>query len=71
MQIGKNHKPIIPASERKPHVKCAEPYEEIQLDFGGPIQSEKDQEIHSPHVLIVFQNNHLLKSLIKPMHLKL
>ena len=41
-QIGKNHKPLIPASKKKPHIKCAEPNEEIQIDFRGPIWSEKE-----------------------------
>ena len=27
-------------------INCSEPNEEIQLDFGGPITSEKDQDIH-------------------------
>ena len=45
-EIGKNSKPIIPASKWHPCVSCSEPTEEIQMDFGGQITSKKDQEIH-------------------------
>ena len=44
-EIGKNHKPVIPASKRQPLINCSEPNEEIQLEFGGRITSEKDQDI--------------------------
>ena len=44
--IGKNLKPVIPASKRKPLLPCTEQNEEIQIDFGGPITNEKDQDIH-------------------------
>ena len=27
-------------------LNCSEPNEEIQIDFGGPITNEKDQDIH-------------------------
>ena len=43
---GKNLKPVIPASKWKPLLPCTEPNEEIQIDFGGPITNEKDQDIH-------------------------
>ena len=43
-QIGKNLKPVIPASQMQPLLNCFEPNKEIQLDFGGPITSEKDQD---------------------------
>ena len=43
--IGKNLKPVVPASKWKP-LFCSEPSEEIQIDFGGPITNEKDQYIH-------------------------
>ena len=44
--IGKNLKPVVPASKWKPLLNCSEPKEEIQIDFGGPITNEKDQDIH-------------------------
>ena len=44
-EIGKNLKPVAPASKWKPLLNCSKPNEEIQLDFGGPIASEKDQGI--------------------------
>ena len=44
--IGKNLKPVVPASKWKPLLNCSEPNEEIQIDFGGPITIEKDQDIH-------------------------
>ena len=45
-EIGKNLKPIFPASKLKLPVNCSEANEEIQKDFGGPITSEKDQDIY-------------------------
>ena len=44
--IGRNLKPIVPASKWKPLLNCSEHNEEIQIDFGGPITNEKDQDIH-------------------------
>ena len=44
--IGRNFKPIVPATKWKPLINCSEPNEEIQIDFGGPITNEKDQDIH-------------------------
>ena len=44
--IGKNLKPVVPASKWKPLLTCTEPNEEIQIDFGGPITKEKDQDIY-------------------------
>ena len=45
--IGKNLKPVIPASKWQPLQNCSETNEEIQLDFGGPpITVERDQDIH-------------------------
>ena len=44
--IGKNLKPVVPASKWKPLLQCTEPNEEIQIDFGGPITNEKDQDIY-------------------------
>ena len=43
--IGKNLKPVVPDSKWKPLLNCSEPNEEIQIDFGGPITKEKDQDI--------------------------
>ena len=40
--IGRNLKPVIPASKWKPLLPCTEPNGEIQIDFGGPITNEKD-----------------------------
>ena len=45
-QTGKNLKPVIPKSEWRPHKLCQEPYEKIQIDFGGPILNEKDKDIY-------------------------
>ena len=44
-EIGKNFEAVIPASKWKPLVNCSEPNEDIQLDLGGLITSEKDQDI--------------------------
>ena len=44
--IGKNLKPVFPASKWNPLLKCSEPNDEIQIGFGGPITNEKDQDIH-------------------------
>ena len=44
--IGKNLKPVVPASKRKPLLNCSEPSEEIQIDFGGPITNKKDKDFH-------------------------
>ena len=41
-----NLKPVVPASKWKPLQICTEPNEEIQIDFGGPIANEKDQDIY-------------------------
>ena len=45
-EIGKNLKPVVPASKLNPLLNCSEPNEEIQLDFGGPTTREKDQDTH-------------------------
>ena len=44
--IGKNLKPVVPASKWKPLLYFPETNEEIQVDFGGPIKNEKDQDFH-------------------------
>ena len=44
--IGRDLKPVVPALKWKPLINCSEPNEEIQIDFGGPITKEKDQDIH-------------------------
>ena len=42
--IGKNLKSVIPAKQFRPHVQCAEPNQDIQIDFGRPIFDEKCNE---------------------------
>ena len=37
---------VVPASKWKPLLNCSEPNEEIQIDFGGSITNENDQDIH-------------------------
>ena len=44
--IGKNLKPVIPASKRKPSLNCSEPNEEKQIDISGQITNGKDQDIY-------------------------
>ena len=44
--IGKNPKPVVPPSKRKPLLICTESNEQIQIDFAGPTKNEKDQDIH-------------------------
>ena len=44
--IGKNFKPVVPASKWKPLQTLTKPNEEIQIDFGGPITNEKDRDIY-------------------------
>ena len=46
VKIGKNLKSIIPANKWAPLKLCKVPIEEIQIDFGGPIYNEKNQEIY-------------------------
>ena len=57
--IGKNLKPVVPASNWKPLLNCTEPNEEIQVDFGGPITNEKDKDIHFLPCIDVFPNTQL------------
>ena len=40
-EIGKNLKSVIPHCKWAPLPKCVEPNDEIQIEFGGPILSEK------------------------------
>ena len=44
--IGKNLKPVFSASKWQPLLNCSKTNEEIQIDFGGSIRNEKDQNIH-------------------------
>ena len=44
--IGKNLKPVIPAKQFKAHSPCIVPDQEIQIDFAGPINIEKEHEIY-------------------------
>ena len=46
VKIGKNLKSIIPVSKRGPLKLCKVPNQEIQVDFGGPICNEKNQEVY-------------------------
>ena len=46
VKIGKNLKSIIPANKWAPLKLCKVPNEEIQIEFGGPIYNEKNQEIY-------------------------
>ena len=44
--IGKNLKSVIPAKQFKAHTPCIVPNQEIQIDFAGPINNEKEHEIY-------------------------
>ena len=44
--IGKNLKSVIPATQSKPHIPCVEPYQELQIDLGGPIFGETGDEVY-------------------------
>ena len=44
--IGKILKSIIPAKQFQAHKPCIVPNQEIQIDFAGPINNEKDHEIY-------------------------
>ena len=46
VKIGKNLKSIIPADKWAPLKLCRVPNEEIQIDFGGPIYNEMNQEVY-------------------------
>ena len=46
VKIGKNLKSIIPANKWAPLKLCKVPNGKIQIDFGGPIYNEKNQEIY-------------------------
>ena len=45
VKIGKNLTSINPASKWAPLKLCKVPSEEMQIDFGGPIYNEKNQEV--------------------------
>ena len=44
--MGKHFKPVIPAKQFKAHTPCIVPNQEIQKDFAGPINNEKEHEIY-------------------------
>ena len=44
--IGKNLKSVIPAKQFKAHTPCIVPNQEIQIDFAGPINNEKEHEMY-------------------------
>ena len=44
--IPKNLKSIIPAKQFQAHKTCIVPNQEIQKEFAGPINNEKDHEIY-------------------------
>ena len=44
--IGKNLKSVIPAKQFKAHTPCIVPNQEIQIDFAGIINNEKEHEIY-------------------------
>ena len=44
--IGKNLKSIIPAKKFKAHTPCIVPNQEIQIDFAGPMNTKKENEIN-------------------------
>ena len=46
VKIGKNLKSIIPSNKWAPIKLCKKQNEEIQIDFGGPINNEKNQELY-------------------------
>ena len=46
VKMGKNLKSLIPTNKWAPLTLCRVPNEEIQIDFGGPIYSEKNQEVY-------------------------
>ena len=46
LKIVKNLKSLTPDSKWAPLKLCKERNEEIQLEFGGPIYNEKNQEVH-------------------------
>ena len=60
IDIGKNLKPVVPASKWKHLLNCSEPNEEIQIDFGGPITNETDQDIQFLACIDRFSKNILL-----------
>ena len=68
-EIGKNLKPVVPASKRKPLLNCSEPNEEIQIDFGGPITNEKDYDIHFFACINRFSKYPTVEVIEKPMDL--
>ena len=46
VKIGKNLKSIIPSSKWAPLKLCKVPNDENKIEFGGPIHSEKNQEVY-------------------------
>ena len=60
--IGKNLKSVIPAKQFKAPTPCKVPNQEIQIDFAGPINNEKEHEIYiltSPSAELVDNANAL------------
>ena len=56
VNIGKNLKSIIPANKWATLNLCKVPNQEIQIDFGGPIYNEKNQEIYFLKCIDRFSN---------------
>ena len=44
--IGKNLKSVTPDKQFQPHIPCAVPNQETQLDFGGPFFDGKGNEVY-------------------------
>ena len=44
--IGKNLKSMFRARQFQAHKPCIVPNQEIQIDFAGPLNNEKDHEIY-------------------------
>ena len=64
--IGKNLKPVVPASKWRPLLNCSEPNEEIQINFGCLITNEKDQDIYFPALFDRFSKYTTVEVFDKP-----
>ena len=52
--FGRNLKSVIHVKQFHPYISCAEPNQEIDIDFSGPIYNEKGHEIYPLAAIVRF-----------------
>ena len=65
-EICKNLEPVIPASKWQLLINCSEHNKKIELEFGGPVTSEKDRDIHFFACMDRFSNYHTVEVFYTP-----